>query len=112
MLVRRRTPFVAALVRALKERRVEVAGADRMRLVDQLAVEDLMALLQFLLLPEDDLTLAAVLKGPLIGFDDELLFDLANPRGPKTCRFWTENSVAPRRRAPGFCASARRCWAS
>jgi ATP-dependent helicase/nuclease subunit A len=89
VLVRRREPFVAALVRALKERRIEVAGADRMRLVDQLAIEDVMALLQFLLLPEDDLTLATVLKGPLFGFDDTLLFELANPRAEGTS-LWAE----------------------
>ncbi len=80
VLVRRRGPFVAELVRALKERSVAVAGADRMRLTEQLAIEDMMALMQFLLLPEDDLTLATVLKGPLVGFDEDRLFELAHDR--------------------------------
>ena len=77
VLVRRRTPFIGALVRSLKERGVEVAGVDRMHLADQLAIEDMVALANFLLLPEDDLTLACVLKGPLYGFGEEALFDLA-----------------------------------
>ncbi|HEY3918671.1 MAG TPA: double-strand break repair helicase AddA [Stellaceae bacterium] len=77
VLVRRRGPFVAELVRNLKKRDVPVAGVDRMILTEQLAVEDMMALAQFLLLPEDDLTLAAVLKGPLFGFSEEELFALA-----------------------------------
>ncbi len=77
VLVRRRGPFVAELVRYLKQRGVPVAGVDRMILTDQLAVEDMMALAQFLLLPEDDLTLAAVLKGPLFGLSEEELFALA-----------------------------------
>ncbi|HEV2264084.1 MAG TPA: double-strand break repair helicase AddA [Stellaceae bacterium] len=80
VLVRRRNPFVGALVRALKERDVPVAGVDRMVLADQLAVQDLVALAQFLLLPADDLTLATVLKSPLYGFDEQQLFDLARPR--------------------------------
>jgi len=80
VLVRRRTSFVGALVRALKERGVPVAGVDRMLLAEQLAVEDMVALGQFLLLPEDDLTLATVLKGPLYGFDDDALFALAHGR--------------------------------
>ena len=80
VLVRRRNPFVGALVRALKERDVPVAGVDRMVLADQLAVQDLVALAQFLLLPADDLTLATVLKSPLYGFDEPQLFDLAWPR--------------------------------
>lgn len=77
VLVRRRGPFVAEVVRGLKQRGVPVAGVDRMILTEQLAVEDLMALAQFLLLPEDDLTLASVLKGPLFGFSEEELFALA-----------------------------------
>ncbi|HZT51666.1 MAG TPA: double-strand break repair helicase AddA, partial [Stellaceae bacterium] len=81
VLVRRRGAFVIELVRALKAHAVGVAGSDRMRLVEQLAIEDMTALLQFLLLPEDDLTLAAVLKGPLVGFGEERLFELAYPRG-------------------------------
>jgi ATP-dependent helicase/nuclease subunit A len=77
VLVRRRTPFIGALVRSLKERGVDVAGVDRMYLADQLAIEDMLALANFLLLPEDDLTLACVLKGPLYGFTEEMLFELA-----------------------------------
>jgi ATP-dependent helicase/nuclease subunit A len=80
VLVRRRGSFVIELVRALKEVDVPVAGVDRILLTDQLAVQDMIALGQFLLLPEDDLTLATVLKGPLFGFDEEQLFALAHPR--------------------------------
>lgn len=80
VLVRRRTAFVTELVRALKDRAVPVAGVDRMVLTEQLAVMDLMALAEFLLLPEDDLTLATVLKGPLIGLTEEELYALAHGR--------------------------------
>ena len=86
VLVRRRGPFVEDLVRSLKELNVEVAGVDRMVLTEQMAVMDLMALGQFLLLPDDDLTLACVLKGPLIGLSEDQLFDLAHGR---TGRLWT-----------------------
>jgi ATP-dependent helicase/nuclease subunit A len=81
VLVRQRGSFVAALVRALKARSVDVAGVDRMKLTEQLAVMDLMALGDFLLLPSDDLTLAVLLKGPFIGFNEEQLFALAWQRG-------------------------------
>ena len=80
VLVRRRTAFVPALIRALKEHRVPVAGIDRMLLTEQLAVMDLLALARFALLPDDDLTLATVLKGPLAGLDDDALFTLAHGR--------------------------------
>jgi ATP-dependent helicase/nuclease subunit A len=81
ILVRRRNSFVGEIVRALKALEVPVAGVDRMILSEQLAVMDMVALGEFLLLPEDDLTLAVVLKGPFVGFDDDDLFALAYERG-------------------------------
>ncbi len=81
ILVRRRNSFVDEMVRALKALEIPVAGVDRMVLGEQLAVMDLVALGEFLLLPDDDLTLAVVLKGPFIGFDDDDLFELAYNRG-------------------------------
>ncbi|CCQ72590.1 double-strand break repair helicase AddA [Magnetospira sp. QH-2] len=80
VLVRRRGAFVEDLVRELKRLDVPVAGVDRMVLTDQMAVMDLTALGDFLLLPDDDLTLATVLKGPLGGLSEEDLFDLAHDR--------------------------------
>jgi ATP-dependent helicase/nuclease subunit A len=77
ILVGRRTTLVDKLVRALKRRQVPVAGHDRMALGENLAVQDLIALGQVLLLPEDDLTLAALLKSPIFDISEELLFELA-----------------------------------
>ncbi|MFA5899821.1 MAG: double-strand break repair helicase AddA [Hyphomicrobium sp.] len=77
ILVRKRRPFAGPMVAALKARGIQVAGADRLRLSEQIAVADLMSLGDFLTLPEDDLALAEVLKSPLIGFDDDDLLVLA-----------------------------------
>ena len=84
ILVRRRDPFTTPMIRALKREGVPVAGADRMKLMDQLAVQDLVALADVLLMPEDDLALAVVLKSPLFGLDDDALFDLAYEREPRS----------------------------
>ncbi|MEZ5850586.1 MAG: double-strand break repair helicase AddA [Hyphomicrobiaceae bacterium] len=80
VLVRKRNPAAPAIVSALKARDIPVAGSDRMHLTDQLAVCDLLALMDFLLLPEDDLALATVLKSPLIGLDDDDLMSFAPAR--------------------------------
>ncbi len=80
VLVRKRDQFMPALSRELKKRHVPVAGADRLKLTDHIAVKDLMALGRFMLLPSDDLSLAALLKSPLFKWDDEQLFDLAYGR--------------------------------
>lgn len=80
ILVRTRNRLFAEIVRALKDSGVPVSGVDRMVVPDQLAVMDLIALARFLLLPEDDLTLATVLKTPLIGVDEAQLFAIAHDR--------------------------------
>lgn len=80
ILVRRRDPFTTPMIRALKRSQIPVAGADRMLLMDQLAVQDLVALTDVLLMPNDDLALAVVLKSPLFGLDDDALFSLAYGR--------------------------------
>jgi ATP-dependent helicase/nuclease subunit A len=80
VLVRRRTAFVDALIRSLKEHNVPVAGIDRLWLLEGIGVQDLLKLAEFLLLPEDDLTLATVLKGPLFTFSEDDLFTLAYGR--------------------------------
>ncbi|MGH6860580.1 MAG: double-strand break repair helicase AddA, partial [Phyllobacterium sp.] len=80
VLVRKRDQFMPALSRELKKRHVPVAGADRLKLTDHIAVKDLMALGRFMLLPSDDLSLAALLKSPLFKWDDEQLFALSADR--------------------------------
>ncbi|NMJ41223.1 double-strand break repair helicase AddA [Roseomonas sp. JC162] len=77
---RARGGFVASLVRALKDLRIPVGGVDRMVLAEQIAVQDLLALADALLLPDDDLSLATLLKSPLVGLDEEELFALAHAR--------------------------------
>src|SRR5205814_237088 len=61
----------------LKKEGIDVAGADRLTLTEHIAVMDLMALADALLLPGDDLALASVLKSPLFGLTEEQLFALA-----------------------------------
>lgn len=80
ILVRRRNAFSEEMIRQLLDRGVPVAGADRMVLLEQLAILDLVALGHFALLPEDNLNLAALLKSPIAGFAEQDLYDLAQPR--------------------------------
>ena len=77
VLVRRRGNAFDAIIQALKHANIPVAGADRLKLTEHIAVIDLMNLADALLLPEDDLALAVALKSPLFGLDDDDLFKLA-----------------------------------
>ncbi len=80
ILVRKRAPLAPAIVAALKALGVPVAGADRIKLLTQIGVQDLITLGDFLTLPEDDLALATILKSPLFGLDDDDLLTLAHRR--------------------------------
>jgi ATP-dependent helicase/nuclease subunit A len=80
ILVRSRGALTDAIIRELKAKRIPIAGADRLTLTEHIAVMDLIALGRVALLPEDDLSLAALLKSPLVGLDEGALFDLAHGR--------------------------------
>ncbi|OYQ35268.1 double-strand break repair helicase AddA [Niveispirillum lacus] len=102
VLVRSRDQFVGHLVRALKDRAVPVAGVDRMVLTEQLAVMDLMALARFLVLPEDDLNLAVLLKSPLLGVSEEQLFQVAHGRPGRLWAALTERAKQDQSLAPAW----------
>ena len=80
ILVRRRGNMFDAVIQALKHANIPVAGADRLKLTEHIAIIDLMNLADALLLPQDDLALAVALKSPLFGLDDDDLFALAYER--------------------------------
>jgi ATP-dependent helicase/nuclease subunit A len=103
VLVRRRNAFVRALVRELKHVEIDVAGVDRLNLGEELAIQDLLALARFVLLPQDDLNLACLLKSPLVGLDEQALFELAHGRKG---HLW--GALRGRSRDPRFAAACAR----
>ncbi len=80
ILVQQRGRLSQAIIRKLKRHGVPVAGADRLKLLSHIAVKDLIAYGRAALLPQDDLNLAALLKSPFFGLDDDQLFELAQGR--------------------------------
>ncbi len=83
ILVQRRSELFHEIISACKKANLPIAGADRLRVGAELAVKDLTALLQFLALPEDDLSLASALRSPLFGWDERDLYELAHHRTEK-----------------------------
>lgn len=83
ILVHKRTGgLFDALIDALKDSDIPVAGADRLVLSEHIGVQDCLNLMRFALLPTDDLTLAEILRGPFGNLvdDDTHLFPLAYQR--------------------------------
>ena len=86
ILVQKRRELAALIVARLYRHGVPVAGVDRLRLGNPLAVKDLMAAIRFAAQPLDDLTLANLLVSPLVGWSQENL--LEHGYRPKGTRLW------------------------
>lgn len=86
VLVRKRKDLARQIVAKLHGKGVAVAGVDRLRLGDPLAVKDLMAALKFSAQPLDDLSLANLLASPLIGWTQDDLLAYCPRKGRK--RLW------------------------
>ena len=88
VLVQGRGALFDHIIRACKALDLPIAGADRLKIGGELAVRDLLALMSFLALQEDDLSLAAALRSPLFGWSEKMLYDLA--QGRKQPYLWAE----------------------
>ncbi|WP_235937865.1 double-strand break repair helicase AddA [Pseudoroseicyclus tamaricis] len=85
ILVRgRQKALYSEIIRACKAAGLAVAGKDRVKLASELAVRDIGAVIRFLALDDDNLSLAAALRSPLFGWSEQRLHRLAQPRGGKT----------------------------
>ena len=86
-LLRTRGELASLLVAQLHELGVPVAGIDRLRLLQPLVVQDLIAAIRFVLQPGDDLSLACLLVSPLIGWSQEKLLQYGY-RGDSEATLW------------------------
>lgn len=84
ILVRRRSEFSLKLASELRTRGIAVQGVEHLVLQENLAVQDILALIQWILLPSDDYKLACILRSPIGGISEQELFDLAHDRGEQT----------------------------
>ncbi len=75
VLVRKRAELASLIVSRLQAAGVPVAGVDRLRLGNPLAVQDLLSAARFALQPLDDLNLAALLTSPLVGWSHDRLIE-------------------------------------
>lgn len=83
ILVQSRSVLFKEIIRALRLYEVPTPGADRLAVTGHIAVLDLLALIDVLLNPADDLQLAALLRSPLFDFSEDDLFNLASTRADR-----------------------------
>ncbi|MFA4892762.1 double-strand break repair helicase AddA [Brevundimonas sp.] len=94
VLVRRRDALFEEIIRALKAEAVPVAGADRLKLSSHIVFDDLIAVARFALYPDDDLSLAEVLRSPFCDVTDfgdpHSLYPLADKEAREGRSLWRE----------------------
>ena len=94
ILVRRRDALFEEIIRALKAEAVPVAGADRLKLSSHIVFDDLIAVARFALYPNDDLSLAEVLRSPFCDVSDfgdpHSLYPLADAEARGGRSLWRE----------------------
>ncbi len=73
ILLRARSDLAGLIVARLHALNVPVAGIDRLRIIEPIAVQDLLAAIRFALQPQDALSLACLLVSPLIGWTQDKL---------------------------------------
>ncbi len=76
VLVQRRAPMAAPLVKELKRRGIDVAGSDRITLPDFPVIRDMMNLVRFCLNTADDYSLCCVLKSPIFRLTERDIFNV------------------------------------
>ncbi|APG62763.1 double-strand break repair helicase AddA [Sphingorhabdus lutea] len=87
ILLQKRGQIGNLLLSRLHEYDVPVAGMDRVKLQDSLAVMDILAGMKFAVQPDDDYSLACLLTSPLLGWDhDKLLKYGLRPNGKSLWR--------------------------
>ncbi|HJD59945.1 MAG TPA: UvrD-helicase domain-containing protein [Rickettsia endosymbiont of Omalisus fontisbellaquei] len=76
ILVRKRDEFSNNLIKELSKAKLKVEASDRVNLKENLTIMDLISVAKFVLLPDDDLNLAGLLKSPIIGISEQQLYEL------------------------------------
>jgi len=76
ILFRTRGKLLHKVIKEIKAFNIPVSGLDRLVLKEDITIQDLIAIGNFALFPQDDYNLALVLKSPLFNFSDQDLFEV------------------------------------
>ncbi|MGJ7524417.1 UvrD-helicase domain-containing protein [Variovorax sp. GB1P17] len=88
MVLARRRSRLSAMQDALRQRHIPVQQPEKNELHDAPEVQDVVALIDALVSPAHDLSLAQALKSPLFGVDDEALVQLALRQRERSSASW------------------------
>ncbi len=85
LLRNRANGFDKILQKSLKKHQIAYGGAKKSSFSQELLIQDLLSSAKFVLLQEDDLNLACLLKSPLIAIDEEKLLEICLLKNQQNC---------------------------
>jgi ATP-dependent helicase/nuclease subunit A len=100
MVLSRRRERLGWMFEALQERGIASEQPEKLDLCDAPAVQDVVALLDALVSPRHDLSLARALRSPIFGWDDSALAELARLRQRMSTRGASETSSTSAAKLP------------
>ena len=80
ILIKKRDDLPHNIIAALRKFNIPVTGLDKIKLVNDIVYLDVMAMFEFVNLPDNDLNLACLLKTPFINLNEENLLRIATTR--------------------------------
>jgi ATP-dependent helicase/nuclease subunit A len=80
ILLKKRSDVLYFLINEIKKKGIAISDADRFKIKDDIIIQDILALLKFIILPQDDLNLACLLKSPFFGVIEDELYQLCHNR--------------------------------
>lgn len=88
ILFRTRDNFTEEVIKALKNANIDISGVDVLSLAYDLTVADLIAIANFVLAPEDNLNLAALIKSPIFKLSEREVYQLVFASKAKKLSLW------------------------
>jgi ATP-dependent helicase/nuclease subunit A len=97
ILVRRRDSlFLSYLIRYLNKREIPNSGYDRLDLFENIVVQDFISLFKFILFKNDDLSLANIIKSPIINLKEDDLYILCREKNDSKITLFEAMEILPK----------------
>ena len=78
--------FLSYLIKNLNKKGIPNSGLDKLSMFDGIVIKDILSLFTFILFQNDDLSLANIVKSPILSMKEEDLY--------KLCRYKIENNIS------------------
>ncbi len=85
LLQKRDHDFIEYLIKYLNQYQIPNSGCDRLDLLNEILIQDILALFRFCVFPNDDLNLANIIKSPILGLSEDDLFFLCEEKNLRSC---------------------------